>query len=153
LPSRDSQKPTFIRSILLHMKAIPLVRASVVLPFVKFLDHIGAPTERLLVRANLPICAFQNPEALIPFNQSFAFIEQAARSEGLENFGLLVAQQTQFLDLGAFGALVAQSLTLHDFLQKLLRLHQTLLNGEQIWLTEEGDSRYCPSVSVMGELG
>jgi AraC-like DNA-binding protein len=36
--------------------------------------------------------------------------------------------------------LVCQSLTLHDLLTKLLKLHRTLLNGEQIWLTETQDS-------------
>jgi AraC-like DNA-binding protein len=50
-----------------------------------------------------------------------------------------VGQQTQLADLGAFGSLVCQSLTFHDFLQKLLKFHRALLNGEQIWLTEAGD--------------
>ncbi len=121
------------------MKAIPLVRASVILPAVQFLDQIGAPTERLMQRVNLPIGVLRNPEDLIPLSQCLALGEVAARSEGLENFGLIVAQHTQFADIGSFGALTCQSLTLHDLLQKMLKLHKAFNSGEDIWLTEEDD--------------
>uniref|UniRef100_A0A832H9Z7 AraC family transcriptional regulator n=1 Tax=Oscillatoriales cyanobacterium SpSt-402 TaxID=2282168 RepID=A0A832H9Z7_9CYAN len=121
------------------MNAIPLTRAATVLPFANFLDRLGAPTERFLKQANLPICAFKDPETLIPLTQSFAFVEQAARSEGIENLGILVGQQTQVTALGRFGTVVCQSLTLHEFLHKVLKFHSTLLTGEQIWLTEDHD--------------
>jgi AraC-like DNA-binding protein len=119
------------------MKAVPLVRASVILPIVQFLDHIGAPTERLMQRVNLPFGVLRNPETLIPLTQCLALGDVAARSEGLENFAMIVAQQTQFADMGAFGALACQSLTLHDLLQKMLKLHRAFNSGEDIWLTEE----------------
>ncbi len=122
------------------MHSIPLIRSAAILPFVQFLDRIGAPTDRILQQAGLPLSAFEDAETLIPLNQSFVFGELAARSEGLENLGLLVGQHTHFSQLGTFGALVCQSLTLHDLLTKLLKLHRTLLNGEQIWLTETQDS-------------
>lgn len=121
------------------MGTIPLVRAAVVLPFVNFLARMGAPTERLLKQANLPGCAFEDSEALIPLTQSFAFAELAARSEGIENLGMLVGQQTQFSQLGAFATVVCQSLTLHELLHKILKFHSALLNGEQIWLAEDHD--------------
>lgn len=118
------------------MKAIPLVRASVILPAVQFLDRIGAPTERLMRRVNLSSGIL---EALIPLSQCLALGEVAARSEGLENLGVLVSQQTQFSNIGAFGALACRSLTLHDLLHKILKLHKAFNSGEEIWLTEEND--------------
>lgn len=121
------------------MITIPLVRASVVLPFVKFLDQIGAPTEYLLQKAHLPVGAFDNTENLMPLNQSFAFAELSACSEGVENLGILVGQQTQLAQLGEFGAVVSQSLTLHDLLGKLIQLHNTLVTGEKIWFTADGN--------------
>lgn len=121
------------------MTSIPLVRTAAILPFVDFLDRMGAPTERLLKRANLPIHDFEDLEALIPLTQCFAFGELAARSEGIENLGMLVGQQTQFSQLGAFATVVGQSLTLHELLHKLLKFHSALLNGEQIWLTDDHD--------------
>lgn len=121
------------------MNTIPLVRASILLPFVHFLNQIGAPTERLLQTAHIPICILDNPESLAPLNQAFAFAELAARSQGIDNLGLLVGQRTHLSQLGQFGAVVSQSLTLHDLIRKIIQLHSTLLTGEKIWFTEEGD--------------
>jgi AraC-like DNA-binding protein len=119
--------------------AIPLVRASAFLPFVKFLDQIGSPTEQLLQQAKVPIFALEDPEALIPLYQIFAFIEQAARLEGIENFGILVGQKTQIVDLGIFGHLLCQSLTLYELLTTLEQMVNTLSSGEQVWIVQQGD--------------
>ncbi len=123
------------------MKPIPVVRANAsVLPFIQFLDKIGAPTERFLKQANFPITALREPEALIPLPQAFAFSELAARAEGIEDLGIVVAQHTQVSQLGAFGAFLCQSMTLHDLLHRMLKLHNLVITAEQIWLTEEGDN-------------
>jgi AraC-like DNA-binding protein len=121
------------------MNTIPLIRAAAILPFANFLDRLGASTERFLKQANLHVCAFEDPEALVPLTQSFAFADVAARSEGIENLGMFVGQQTQFSELGSFATVVCQSLTLHEFLHKMLKFHSALLNGEQIWLTDDND--------------
>ncbi|MGA9380922.1 MAG: helix-turn-helix domain-containing protein [Phormidium sp.] len=107
--------------------------------FIKFLDQIGAPTERFLKKAHLPVCGLDNPENLLPLNQCFAFAELAAHSEGIENLGAIVGYKTQLSQLGAFGALVSQSLTLYELFGKLIQLHKTLVTGEQIWFTEDGN--------------
>lgn len=121
------------------MEPIPLVRASVVLPFTQFLDQIGAPTEKLLQKAHLPIGSLDSPENLVPLNQCFDLVELAARSQGIEHLGVLVGEQTHLSDLGNFGAIVLQSLTLHDLIRKVIQFHCTLLNGEKIWFTEDGE--------------
>lgn len=121
------------------MKTIPLVRASVILPFIKFLDQLGAPTERFLQKAHLPISILENPENLAPVNLAFAFAELAARSEGINNLGLLVGQQTHLSHLGGFGVVVSQALTLHDLLGKLMQLLNTLVTSDKIGFTEDGD--------------
>jgi len=119
--------------------AIPLVRASAVLPFVKFLDQIGAPSERLLQQAKLPISVLNNAEALIPLYQSFVFAEQAARFEGIETLGILVGQQTSITQLGRFGQLVCQSLTLYDLLCNIIQLVHTHNSGDHLWLNQQGE--------------
>ncbi len=121
------------------MEPIPFVRAGVVLTFAKFLDQIGAPTEQLLQKAHLPIGLLDHPENLVPLSQSFAFAELAARSQGIDNFGILIGEQTHLSDLGNFGAVVSQSLTLYDLIGKIVQLHSTLVTGEKIWFTEDGD--------------
>lgn len=116
-----------------------MVRVNVILRFVSFLDRIGAPSEKYLAQANLPISALNNPEGLLPLTQCMTFGEMAARSEGIDCLGLIVGQQTKFYDLGNFGKLVCQSLTLNDLLGKLFQLHDTLVTGVKVWLSDDGD--------------
>lgn len=123
----------------MNTHAIPLTRASAILPFVKFLDQIGSPTERLLKQAKVPIFALEDPEALLPLRQTCVFVEQAARLEGIENFGILVGQRTQIADLGIFGRLLCQSLTLYELLTTLEKMVNTFDSGEQVWIAQQGD--------------
>lgn len=122
------------------MKVIPLVRSSAILSFVKFLNRIGAPTERYLTQAHLPISILDNSENLVPLTQSLAFGELVARREGIENLGIVVAQQSTLSEFGNFGRLVCQSLTLYEMLCKIVKLRSTLNSGAKVWLTE--DSNY-----------
>jgi AraC-like DNA-binding protein len=123
----------------MNTHAIPLIRVSAILPFVRFLDQIGSPTERLLQQAKVPIFALEDPEALIPLHQSCAFVDQAGRLEGIENFGILVGQKTQIADLGLFGHLLCQSLTLYELLTTLEQMVNTFDSGEQMWIAQQGD--------------
>lgn len=133
------------------MNVIPLVRVNAFLPFLKFLNHIGSPTDRLLEQVKLPVFALDDPEALLPLYQSFVFIEQAAKIEKIEMFGILVGQQTQITDLGIFGHLLHQTLTLYDLLCTIERMIASYNSGQRAWLVEEGDrvwlhNQYtCPS--------
>ncbi len=123
------------------METIPLVKASLALPFVKFLDQIGAPTERYLDPVHLPIDVFYNLNTLIPLHQACTFLELAARREG-EALAILVGQQTQVFQLRAAWPLLSQSLTLHDLLHKVLQFSKTWNSGERVWLTDAGDYQW-----------
>jgi len=123
------------------METIPLVKASLALPFVKFLDQIGAPTERYLDQVHLPMDVFYDLNTLIPFHQACTFLELAAHKEG-ESLAILVGQQTQVFQLGAAWPLLSQSLTLHDLLHKVLRFSKTWNSGEQVWLADEGEYQW-----------
>lgn len=119
--------------------AIPLVRASAFCPLIKFLDQIGSPTEQLLRQAKLPLFALQDPEALIPLHQCWNFFERAAQLEGIDNLGILAGQQAEISELGVFGHLLCQSLTLFDLLTTLEKTINTYISIDQIWMTQEGD--------------
>ena len=123
------------------METIPLVKASLALPFVKFLDQSGAPTERYLDQVHLPIDIFYDLNTLIPLHQACAFLELAAQREG-EELAILVAQQTQVFELGAAWPLLSQSLTLHDLLRKVLQFSRTWNSGERVWLMNAGDYQW-----------
>ncbi|HEY9657486.1 MAG TPA: helix-turn-helix domain-containing protein [Allocoleopsis sp.] len=121
------------------MKAIPLVRVSSMLPVVKFLNQIGAPTERLLQQAKLSSLVLDNPNNLVPLYSSFAFAELAARTEGLEHLTILVSQQTQVAEMGQFGKLLCQSLTLYDLLNRVVSNVTCNNSGARAWIDERGD--------------
>ncbi len=124
------------------MASIPLIRASAVIPFVKFLNQLGSPTDRLLQQAGLPISALNNPEALVPLYQCFAFGERAARFEGIENLGIIVGQQTPFAQMGGLAKLACQSLTLYDLLHTLTQLIHTYNSEVRVWLTQQGEQMW-----------
>jgi AraC-like DNA-binding protein len=121
------------------MNSIPLIRVNTFLPFVVFLNRLGSPTGQLLKQAKLPTFALNDPEALIPRHLAFEFARQAARREGIENLGLLVGQKTSIVNLGAFGRLISQSLTLYDALNTLILIAPATNSGEIYWLNEGGE--------------
>lgn len=122
------------------MNVIPLVRASIILPGIKFLNQMGAPTEQLLGKSGLSVEALDDPEALIPLYCGFTLFERAAQIEGIEHLGILVSQQTQISELGMFGKILQQSLTLYDLLHTVSDLLTTTYNsGARTWITQKDD--------------
>lgn len=111
------------------MSHIPLIRASQLFPFLKFLNQIGSPTEKLLKQARIPEFKIEQSNSLIPEYSIWSLIEQAARFEGIEDFGLQVAVQTKIEDVGLFAQLLLRSPTLDDVVNTLLmtlRIHKQL---------------------------
>jgi AraC-like DNA-binding protein len=126
------------------MNPIPLVRVSALLPCLRFLKEIGAPVPRLLSAVKLPIAVCDDPEALIPLHQGCHFLEQAARSQGIAQFGAQVGQQARLAELGAFGRLICGSFTLYEAITTVARLIATHNSGECLWLSVRGEqARLC----------
>lgn len=119
------------------MKAIPLIRVSNLLPFIDFLNRLGSPVERWLEEVHLSPFALDNPELLLSRYLGLTFIQKAARHEGIEHLGLLVGQKTPLSQLGNFGQLLCQSLTLKEALTTLQVLAPLHNSGELWWLKEE----------------
>jgi AraC-like DNA-binding protein len=119
------------------MKYIPLIRVNTLLPFVTFLNRIGSPTEKLLEEVKLPLFAIEHPESLIPRHQAFSFIQKAAHKEGIDNLGLLVGQGTSIANLGTFGKLICQSLTLYDAFNTVKNIITANNSGEIFWIQEQ----------------
>src|SRR5262245_42137822 len=124
--------------------SIPLVRTSALLPFVGFLERIGAPVERRMAEVTLPDQALSDPESLIPLNQGLLFLDGIARSEGLKDLGVVVGRETHVPELGAFGRLVLQSLTLYDALTKISQIIHLYNSAQIIWMDAwNGKARVC----------
>ncbi len=124
--------------------SVPLVRTSAFLPFVAFLERIGAPVERRMAEIRLPYHVLSEPESLVPLNQALLLIDGVARNEGLKDLGVLVGRETHVPELGAFGRLVLQSLTLHDALAKVSQVIHLYNSAQRIWVDSwHGKARVC----------
>lgn len=95
------------------MADIPLTRGQFLLPFVSILDEIGAPTEKLLERSRLPASLAGKSDVYLPLLPALRFVDDAQRTQGIEDFGLLAAQRLHFSHLREkTRALIAHSPTL-----------------------------------------
>lgn len=120
------------------MSRIALVRAAMIRPIARFLRRIGAPVDRLLAGAHLTPDVLDDPERCIPAYAATAFIATAARSQGIEHLGALVAETTSVVDLGVYGRRLVQCATLYDLILTAGRLHVGYHSGETYWLDSPG---------------
>ncbi|HWK65093.1 MAG TPA: helix-turn-helix domain-containing protein [Rhizobiaceae bacterium] len=120
------------------MSAVPQVRGSAYLPFVHFMDEIGASLGGSPGEALLPAMVRQDPEALIPIHLAHAFLDSSARSAGLTDLGFVVGQHMRVDSLGAFGRSLLRSLTLHDALGKIRAKFSFYSSAERVWWSRRG---------------
>ena len=122
------------------MSSIPLIRTSQLFPFLRFLDQIGSPTEKLLKQVDIPCFKVEQSNSLIPEYSVWLFIEQASNFEGIEDFGLQVGLHTEVKDVGLFGKSLLNLPTLHDIIHNFLNQIRWHSSDASFWLnidTEE----------------
>ena len=122
-----------------HSRNIPFTRAASVSNFITFLHSIGAPTERYLRQARIPLSLLDDPENPVPLHFCYRFVEKVTRKEGIDELGLLVAQQTSLNQLGQYGQILAQSLTVFDYLNTGINLLNLFNSGEHFRLEAHDD--------------
>uniref|UniRef100_B8HV52 Transcriptional regulator, AraC family n=1 Tax=Cyanothece sp. (strain PCC 7425 / ATCC 29141) TaxID=395961 RepID=B8HV52_CYAP4 len=118
---------------------VPLFRVSSILPFVSFLDKIGAPTQQFLHQAKIPVATLDNSENLISWYSGVKFIDDIARREGIKSLGLEVGLQTPLEQLGSYGRLLRHSLTLFELFSLVEKLHHLFSSAAQVSLKYYGD--------------
>ncbi len=124
------------------MRGIPLTRVSQCFPFVKFLNQIGSPTEKLLKQVGLPFFEVKQSNSLIPEYSVWSLVEQAARWEGMEDFGLQVGIRTELEDVGLFAQSLLSSSTLHDTLNKFVNHINWHSSDARFWLNIDGEEAW-----------
>jgi len=133
---------------------IPFTRVSAMAPFVAFLDSIGTPVERLLEQSGIFPDMLENTESLIPLYSAYRFADTAARREGIEDLGLVVAQQTLAFDLGAYGRSLRQASTVHEYLHIGIMLIDSVTSGQRFRLSTEPSrlrfNQYLPDLVGSG---
>lgn len=128
------------------MPEIHLTRVATIAPFPRFLAAGGNEVLRAMQSAGLAPELIQSPEAYIPLRRATAFVQGVERREGIESFGLKVGAETSLEDLGAFGRALSRSLSLHDALQRIVRLVPEVDTGARAWIEpvpERATARLC----------
>jgi hypothetical protein len=69
-------------------------------------------------------------------------IEKAAHREGIDNLGLLVGKATSIADLGTFGRIICQSLTVYDAFNTVKNMINANNSGEIFWIKEQEKTAY-----------
>jgi AraC-like DNA-binding protein len=117
---------------------VHFTRASSFLPFVHFLNDIGAPTDALLGQARIPPDLLEDPEALVPLSLGYRFLELAARRTGAPDLGVVVADRASPLEFGAFGAALRSAASIGEYLLAGIGRVNEFTSGERFWLQDEG---------------
>jgi AraC-like DNA-binding protein len=121
---------------------IHLTRSLTLAPFTSFLEAGGCSTMRHLSAVGIDSDILQSPESLFPLTQGCQFIERAARWGGGENIGIEVGAQTPIREMGLFGKVLQQALTLKDLLQKLIQWVPLVDTGARVWLITNTDAEH-----------
>lgn len=115
------------------------MRVAVLLRFVRYVESVGAPVERLLELSGIPAVLLGNPMALVPQESATRFIVLACRCLGTEHLGVYVSLALKLDNLGPYGQMLQRAMTLHEYLRKGVGFYDAMVTGQRIWLTAHGE--------------
>jgi len=119
---------------------LPVSHATQLVPYVRFLGRIGAPTERALEQVHLPAGMLSTPDCYVPTASLFGFVGQAARKEGIDDLGFRVAYAEGLGLLGpSLAGKICRSPTLFHALQTFCHFVNQEASHFWSWIVEDDD--------------
>jgi AraC-like DNA-binding protein len=119
---------------------LPVSHAMQLVPYVRFLDRVGAPIERALEQVHLPGGLLSAPDCYVPTASLFGFVGQAARKEGIDDLGFRVAYAEGLGLLGpTLAGKVCRSPTLFHALQTFCHFVNQEASHFWSWIVEDDD--------------
>ena len=111
------------------MQSIMLCRAAYLLLYADLAQQLGTPLARALRRAGLPTNLRELPDSYIPVYQAMNFVREVESREGINDIGLLAAQQLTCDRISPnLAGLTSSASTLYDLFNRLatmVRLENT----------------------------
>lgn len=125
------------------LSELSLHRVATVAPFIDYLRQHGAPVERELRRARLPVLAMDDPDGFVPTRNWWTFIANVSGHKGMEDLGFLVGLRSgaNAADPGLARRLVRQP-TLHQALDRLCNIVSKEISRVVIWLVPADNSSH-----------
>ncbi len=126
-------------------ESIVLTRAEYAIVYIQLLRQIGAPVDRELRRARLPVLIEELPNALVSIDLTFRFLSRCARAEGIDDLGFEAGWN---VSIDAFGDIMACTLRAAPSPKSRLEVFSRLLSledtGARCEVRSEGDmTRIC----------
>ena len=103
------------------MNTLPLIHTSFVSPFVDYLSDKGCHTRRYIQQAKLPEKTLESAVGHVSERHFYHMLHLAARKEGIDQFGLEVAQTVPVSSLGELAEQMAAMPTLYASLDLFCR--------------------------------
>lgn len=119
---------------------LPLVRLTLILPFLEELDRIGVDTDAVLLHNGLVRSTVEDPHIFVPVILVHRFLEDSAKASGNPYFCAEIGER---LDLAAWPPLMdaaARASTLGEFLVRFLRVASEDASSARHVLTVEPDT-------------
>lgn len=118
---------------------MPVTRVALLLPYTRLLHSMGAPVERLLNGAKIPVELLNHPVAVLPLANAFQFCELACQTQGTEHLGLHVGVSASLENFGAYGQVLQNALTVYEYLRKGVALYNMVVTGQCLRLSDHGE--------------
>lgn len=122
-----------------------MMHTSIAASYADLLAGLGVPVEAGLERARLPVAAIVEGKGFVPCRQLFAWISDAGRRHGIDDFGLRAVKRTGLAGLQT-GLVtdIAESPTLLAGMHLLCRRVGQTSSHASMWIEEEDDGvRVC----------
>jgi AraC-like DNA-binding protein len=134
------------------MATIHMTRIGGFRPAPLWLAANGCNVNRYLADFELAPEKLVNLDDLIPLELTGKFIDEIERREGIDYFGLEVGQGTGVQDIGLYGKVLMQSLTLGDMLRNAVKHASLISPGYKPWLEPSPHDPNCVRFNSASEM-
>ncbi len=127
------------------MHLFPHVHTSFAFPFVDYLINNGCPAPRYVSMAKLPDALLDQTDGFVSEHHVYRLLDHAARREGIDDFGLQVAQTVPLTTLGKLGEQVAAMPGMYAGLDLFChRIGEKVISHVGFWLSRhDGKIWFC----------
>lgn len=108
------------------------------MPFLRCALKLDGQAKAWSEQCDIPDGLLDNPKVMMSEVSLYAFSDMAALRLDVPDLNLLVAEESQISDLGGFGALLQQSLTLHHLLLTFVESLHEVSTGAAFWVVPDG---------------
>ena len=121
------------------MNNIPLVPALLFKAATSAVDSLNVSSQRFVEKTGIPPWQHCEYQTLVPGDQFYRLVGQAAVTLGADNFGYLIARHTPVDALNEFGQRMGQSLTVYDAVKTFNRLYTQMSSIDRFWSVEDDE--------------